>query len=202
MRAQPHRADGGAELRPPHAAVVDREAAVAAATALVDALGLDRGDPGVADTPRRFADALASLLTPEPFEATTFPNAGYDELVVVSDIPFASLCEHHLLPFRGVAHVGYLPGDRIIGLSKLARLVGAHARRPQVQERMTAQVADWLRGNLSPRGVGVVLEAEHLCMTIRGVRAAGATTTTSTLYGLLRERPAAREEFLRLARRP
>lgn len=127
-------------------------------------------------------------------------DAGYDELVLVSDIAFTSLCEHHLLPFRGVAPVGYVPGERIVGLSKLARLVHAFARRPQVQERMTAQIADWLRDNLDPRGVGVVLEAEHLCMSIRGVQAAGARPVTSTLYGLLRERPAARQEFLQLAR--
>lgn len=168
---------------------------------LLDALGLDRTSPGLAGTPRRVADMYAELLTPAPFHPTTFPNdAGYDELVLVSDIPVAALCEHHLLPFRGVAHVGYLPGERIIGLSKIARLVEAFARRPQVQERLTTQIADWLRDHLSPRGVGVVVEAEHLCMTIRGVRAPGSRTVTSTLYGKLREDPAARQEFLALAR--
>lgn len=186
----------------PHGPVIDRDAATRAVTDLLDALGLDHRRPELADTPRRVADMFAELLTPESFRATTFPNdAGYDELVLVSDISFTSLCEHHLLPFRGVAHVGYLPGDRIVGLSKLARLVQAVARRPQVQERMTAQIADWLDDHLHPRGVGVVLEAEHLCMSIRGVQAEGARTVTSTLYGLLRDRPAARQEFLQLTRR-
>ena len=109
-----------------------------------------------------------------------------------------SVCEHHLLPFVGVAHVGYLPGDRILGLSKLARVVELFARRPQVQERLTKQVADWLQTHLHPRGVGVVIEAEHLCMTLRGVRAAGATTSTSTLRGALREDARSRAEFLAL----
>ncbi|MBW3621748.1 MAG: GTP cyclohydrolase I FolE [Actinobacteria bacterium] len=182
-----------------HARPVDVERATAAVSELLDALGLDRRTDGLADTPERVARMFRELLTAAPFRPTTFPNdAGYDELVLVSDIPFTSLCEHHLLPFRGRAHVGYLPGDRIVGLSKLARLVDSFARRPQVQERLTAQVADWLRDHLEPRGVGVVIEAEHLCMSVRGVRATGARTVTSTLYGLLRERPAAREEFLQL----
>lgn len=184
-----------------HARPVDLDRATAAVAELLEALGLDGDSAGLADTPRRVARMFGELLTPEPFPATTFPNdVGYDELVVVSDIRFASLCEHHLLPFRGVAHVGYLPGERIVGLSKLARLVEAFARRPQVQERMTAQIADWLRDHLAPRGVGVVIDAEHLCMSIRGIRADGARTVTSTLYGLLRDRPAARQEFLQLSR--
>lgn len=184
-----------------HVRPIDTERATTAVADLLDALGLDTNSEGLVRTPGRVAGMLAELLTPEPFRPTTFPNdAGYDELVLVSDIAFTSLCEHHLLPFRGVAHVGYVPGERIVGLSKLARLVHAFARRPQVQERMTAQIAEWLRDNLDPRGVGVVLEAEHLCMSIRGVQAAGARTVTSTLYGLLRERPAARQEFLQLAR--
>lgn len=184
-----------------HHRPVDVDRAEDAVMRLLDALGLDRTSPGLAGTPRRVAEMYAELLTPIPFHPTAFPNdAGYDELVLVSDIPVAALCEHHLLPFRGVAHVGYLPGERIIGLSKLARLVEAFARRPQVQERLTTQVADWLREHLSPRGVGVVVEAEHLCMTIRGVRAPGSRTVTSTLYGKLREDPAARQEFLALAR--
>ena len=117
---------------------------------------------------------------------TTFPNdEGYEELVLVRDIPFHSLCEHHLLPFRGVAHVGYVPGDRLVGLSKLARVVELFSRDLQVQERLTKQVADYLQEELAPRGVGVVIEAEHLCMSMRGVQAAGATTTTSTFLGVL-----------------
>ena len=179
---------------------VDIVAAQAAITDLLVALGVDRAGPALDETPRRVADLYAELLTPEPFSPTTFPNdAGYDEMVIVRDIPFASLCEHHLLPFRGRAAVGYLPDQRIIGLSKLARLVEMFARRLQVQERLTAQVADWLRDHLAPRGVGVVIEAEHLCMSLRGVHAAGATTVTSTLYGSLRDDAATRQEFLRLA---
>jgi GTP cyclohydrolase I len=131
--------------------------------------------------------------------ATTFPNdGGYDEMVVVSDIAFSSLCEHHLLPFVGVAHVGYLPGERIVGLSKLPRVVESCARRLHVQERLTMQVADWLERELRPRGVGVVLEATHLCMSLRGVRQPGARTRTSALRGLVRDDPRTRQEFLEL----
>ena len=121
------------------------------------------------------ARAYAEMLSPRSFDLTTFPNdEGYDELVLARAIPVHSVCEHHMLPFLGIAHVGYLPGQRILGLSKLARVVELFARRPQVQERLTKQVADWLQTHLRPRGVGVVIEAEHLCMTLRGVRAGGA----------------------------
>jgi GTP cyclohydrolase IA len=192
-------------LEPPAPAVyarsIDEERAAAAVSDLLRALGLDLTDGGLADTPRRVARMFTELLSPEPFRPTTFPNdAGYDELVMVSGIAFTALCEHHLLPFRGVAHVAYLPDERIVGVSKLARLVEAFARRPQVQERMTAQIADWLRNHLAPSGVGVVLEAEHLCMSIRGVRSPGARTVTSALHGRVREDPATRREFLELAR--
>ena len=166
------------------------------------ALGVDLDDESRRDTPRRIARLYAELLTPEPFDATTFPNdAGYDELVVARDIPFHSLCEHHLLPFSGVAHVGYLPGERIVGLSKLARVVDHFARSLQVQERLTTQVAGWLERELSPKGVGVVLEAEHMCMTIRGVQKPGATTVTSALHGQIRDDPRTRQEFLALTER-
>lgn len=184
-----------------HHRPVDRARAESAVRDLLDALGLDTTSDGLVDTPARVARMYEELLTPRPFRATTFDNdAGYDELVLVSDIPVTSLCEHHLLPFRGVAHVGYVPDDRIVGLSKLARLVEAFARRPQVQERLTAQVADWIETHLRPKGVGVVVEAEHLCMSMRGVQAVGARTVTSTLYGLLRDDPSSRQEFLDLAR--
>src|SRR3954469_20166373 len=180
---------------------IDHAAARRAAADLLRALGADPDAPGLADTPRRMADAYAELLTPEPFEPTTFPNTdGYDELVVAGSIPFHSLCEHHLLPFHGVAHVGYLPGDRIIGLSKLARVVDLFARDLQVQERLTCQVADWLQANLAPKGVGVVIEAEHLCMSLRGVQKPGARTVTSALHGLVREDSRTRQEFLALTR--
>jgi len=145
------------------------------------------------------AKAYAELLTPKPFNLTTFPNdEGYDELVLARDIPFHSLCMHHMLPFHGVAHVAYLPGDRIIGLSKLARVVELFARDLQVQERLTRQVADWLQTHLAPKGVGVVIEAEHLCMSLRGVQKPGARTVTSALHGLVREDPRTRQEFLAL----
>jgi GTP cyclohydrolase I len=149
------------------------------------------------------AKAYAELLTPLPFQTTTFPNdEGYDELIVARDIPFHSLCEHHLLPFHGVAHVGYLPGEQIVGLSKLGRVIELYARRLQVQERLTTQVADWLRRELQPKGVGVVIEAEHLCMSLRGVQKAGARTVTSTLLGLVRDDPRTRQEFLALTGHP
>jgi GTP cyclohydrolase IA len=181
---------------------IDRVAARHAAADLLRALGADPDAPGLADTPRRMAEAYAELLTPIPFEPTTFPNTdGYDELVVAGSIPFHSLCEHHLLPFGGVAHVGYLPAERIIGLSKLARVVELFARDLQVQERMTQQIADWLDEHLAPRGVGVVLEAEHLCMSLRGVQKQGSRTITSALRGLVREDPRTRQEFLDLATR-
>jgi GTP cyclohydrolase IA len=127
-----------------------------------------------------------------------FPNEGYDELVLVRDISFQTLCMHHLLPFHGVAHVAYLPGERIIGLSKLARVVEFFARDLQLQERMTVQIADWLEEELAPRGVGVVLSAEHMCMTIRGVRKPGARTITSALRGSLRSDARTRQEFFSL----
>lgn len=175
---------------------VDRERARAAVADLLSALGQDLDSPHLVDTPRRAADALIELLTPEPFRVTTFPNdEGYDELVVVAGIPFQSLCEHHLLPFRGVAHVGYLPGDRLVGLSKLARAVEHVSRALQVQERMTRQIADWIDRELAPRGVGVVLEAEHLCMSLRGPRIVGSVTTTRSLTGLVRDDARIRGEF-------
>jgi GTP cyclohydrolase IA len=181
-------------------APVDRPAAERAAADLLTALGADLRDDGLRDTPRRMVDAYVELLTPRPFRPTTFDNdEGYDELVVARSIPFHSLCMHHLLPFHGVAHVGYLPDDRIIGLSKLARVVELFARRLQVQERLTRQIADWLQDQLSPKGVGVVLEAEHLCMALRGVQKLGTTTTTSALHGLVRDDSRTRQEFLALA---
>ena len=148
------------------------------------------------------ADAYAELLTPQPFRPTTFPNEdGYDELIVARSIPFHSLCMHHLLPFHGVAHIGYLPRDRIIGLSKLGRVVDLFARDLQIQERLTTQIADWLEGELEPKGVGVVVEAEHLCMSLRGVQKLGAKTVTSALHGLVRDDARTRGEFLALTTR-
>ncbi|HEX6469679.1 MAG TPA: GTP cyclohydrolase I FolE [Streptosporangiaceae bacterium] len=179
---------------------VDLEAAERAVADLLTALGRDPAGEHLADTPRRVAHAYAELLAPREFNLTTFPNEeGYDELVVARGIPVQSLCEHHLLPFHGVAHVGYLPGERILGLSKAARVVELFARDLQVQERLTKQVADWLQLHLAPRGVGVVIEAEHLCMSLRGVRAGGSRTVTSALQGLLRDDARSRQEFFALA---
>jgi GTP cyclohydrolase I len=165
-------------------------------------LGVDPDDPqrpDLARTPRRLAEAYAELLDPREFDFTTFANTEqYDELVLVRDIPVQSLCEHHLLPFVGRAHVAYLPAERLVGLSKLARIVDHYARRPQTQERLTTQIAAGLHERLEPRGVGVVVEAEHTCMTLRGARAPGATTTTSSLRGHLRTDPAARAELMAL----
>jgi GTP cyclohydrolase I len=180
---------------------VDLFAARIAVRDLLVALGQPMDDE-LTDTPRRVADAFDEMLSVEPFELTTFPNSeGYDELVVVRDIPVQSLCAHHLLPFIGVAHVGYLPDERIVGLSKLARAVGMWSRGLQVQERLNSQIAGWLDDRLQPRGVGVVIEAEHLCMTMRGVQARGARTVTSTLRGQIRDDASTRAEFLALARR-
>jgi GTP cyclohydrolase IA len=178
---------------------IDLAAAERAAAGFLAALGVATDSGATADTPRRMARAYAEMLTPRSFDLTTFANdEDYDELVLARAIPVQSVCEHHMLPFLGTAHVGYLPGHRILGLSKLARVVELFARRPQVQERLTKQVADWLQTHLQPRGVGVVIEAEHLCMTVRGVRAAGTSTITSTLLGTLREDPRSRAEFLAL----
>jgi GTP cyclohydrolase I len=180
---------------------IDHGAAQRAATNLLHALGADLTSEGLRDTPRRMAQAYAELLTPEPFLPTTFPNEdGYDELIVVRAIPFHSLCMHHVLPFHGVAHVGYLPGDRIIGLSKLARVVDLFARDLQVQEGLTKRIAGWIQEELAPKGVGVVLEAEHLCMSLRGVQKPGSRTVTSALHGLIRDDPRTRAEFLALSK--
>jgi GTP cyclohydrolase IA len=178
---------------------IDLDAAARAVSDLLVALGHDPASEHLADTPRRVADAYAELLTPRAFDLTTFPNdEGYDELVLARDIPFQSLCQHHLLPFLGVAHVGYIPAERILGLSKLARVVELFASGLQVQERLTQQVADWLDEHLQPKGVGVVLEAEHLCMSLRGVKAQGSRTVTSAVHGLLRDDGRSRQEFFAL----
>jgi len=179
---------------------VDLQAALRAAADFLTALGIDLDREELRETPARMARAYAELFDAKPLRMTTFPNdEGYDELVLARSIPFRTVCEHHLLPFSGVAHVGYLPGERILGLSKLARLVEHFAARPQVQERLTKQIADCLAERLHPRGVGVVLEAEHACMTLRGVRALGASTVTSALLGTMRTDARSRAEFFALA---
>ncbi len=202
----PRSAHAPASAAPPALHVVhtapgfDLRAAEEAVGDLLRALGQDPASEHLVDTPRRVAAAYAEMLTPREFSLTTFPNdEGYDELVIARDIPLHSLCQHHLLPFTGVAHVGYLPGERILGLSKLARVVEMFARGLQVQERLTKQVADWLQDQLHPKGVGVVIEAEHLCMSLRGVQARGCRTVTSALHGLLRDDPRSRGEFFALS---
>jgi GTP cyclohydrolase I len=201
--AVPNRApDGSRHLRVVHGRQgVNLPAAERAVRDLLVALGRDPSSPHLADTPLRVAKSLTEMLTPREFALTTFPNdEHYDELVLARSIPLQSLCEHHMLPFTGVAHVGYLPGERILGLSKLARVVELFARDLQVQERLTVQVANWLQENLAPKGVGVVIEAEHMCMSMRGVKATGSKTITSAVHGVLREDARSRQEFFALTR--
>ena len=171
----------------------DHERAEAAVRELLAAVGEDPERDGLRETPARVARAYAEMFgglrqTPDEVLATTF-DLGHDEMVLVQDIEVYSTCEHHLVPFHGVAHVGYIPGadGRITGLSKLARLVDVYAKRPQVQERLTTQVADALVRILQPRGVIVVIQCEHLCMSMRGIRKPGARTTTSAVRGQLRD---------------
>ena len=194
--------DAGRRLRVVHGRQeVNLPGAERAVRDLLLALGRDPSSPHLADTPRRVAESLTEMLTPREFDLTTFPNdEHYDELVLAKNIPVHSLCEHHMLPFTGVAHVGYLPGERILGLSKLARVVELFARDLQVQERLTVQVANWLQEHLAPKGVGVVIEAEHMCMSMRGVGASGSQTITSSVHGILREDARSRQEFFMLAR--
>jgi GTP cyclohydrolase I len=185
-----------------HPRQIDRTAAQRAAADLLSALGADLDSEGLRETPRRMVDAYVELLTPQPFRATTFPNEDdYDELVLVRSIPFHSLCMHHMLPFHGLAHIGYLPAKRIVGLSKLARVVELFARDLQVQERLTTQIASWVEEQLEPKGVGVVLEAEHLFMSMRGVQKLAAKNVTYALHGQVRDDPRTRQEFLALTTR-
>lgn len=186
---------------------VDQARAAAAVRELLLAIGEDPDRPGLQDTPERVARAYAETFAglwqdPSDILATTF-DEDHDEMVLVKDIPMYSTCEHHLVPFHGVAHVGYIPGEdgKVTGLSKLARLVEVYARRPQVQERMTSQIADALADVLKPRGVLVVIEAEHLCMAMRGIRKPGSTTVTSAVRGIFRDNPATRSEAMSLVLR-
>ncbi len=183
---------------------MDLPRAEAAVRELLLAVGEDPDREGLLSTPARVARSYAEIFaglhqTPEDVLSVTF-DVGHDELVLVRDIEVFSTCEHHLVPFHGVAHVGYIPGEdgRVTGLSKLARLVDVYARRPQVQERMTTQIAEAMVKHLSPRGVIVVLECEHLCMAMRGVRRPGARTVTSAVRGQLRDDPATRAEAMSL----
>jgi GTP cyclohydrolase I len=190
--------------RPALAPEIDQPRIAAAVREILGAIGEDPDRDGLLDTPARVARMYAEIFaglhdTPETHLKTTF-EADHDEMVMVRDIPIYSACEHHLIPFIGKAHIAYIPGDdgRITGLSKLARLADVYARRPQVQERLTVQIADALERVLSPRGVLVVVQAEHLCMSMRGVRKAGTTTVTSAVRGLFRSNTATRYEAMRL----
>ena len=180
--------------------------AEAAVRTLIRWAGDDPGREGLLDTPGRVARSYRELyagygVDPREYLERTFEEVGgYDELVVLKDIRFTSTCEHHMLPVIGRAHVGYLPTDRVVGISKLARVVRGYARRLQIQEKMTSEIALAIQEVLRPQGVGVVVEAEHSCMTLRGVNTQGATLTTSHLIGVIREDPRTREEFLKLAR--
>jgi GTP cyclohydrolase I len=190
--------------RPALAPEIDQPRIEAAVREILEAVGEDPNRDGLLDTPARVARMYAEIFagihdTPDKHLKTTF-EADHDEMVMVRDIPIYSACEHHLIPFIGKAHIAYIPGDdgRITGLSKLARLADVYARRPQVQERLTVQIADALERVLNPRGVLVVVQAEHLCMSMRGVRKAGATTVTSAVRGLFRTNTATRYEAMRL----
>lgn len=181
---------------------VTEEEAKASVVVLLRYLGEHPGRDGLKDTPRRVVKALTEMTLgyddePKQILQTTF-DVPYDEMVLLKDIDFVSLCEHHLLPFRGVAHVGYVPGERVVGLSKMARLVQCYARRLQVQERLTDQIAQAMMKHLDPKGVGVVIEAHHHCMSCRGVKQSSASMITSSMQGVMRE-PSPRSEFMALA---
>jgi GTP cyclohydrolase IA len=180
-------------------AKIDKLAAEEAFRSFLAAFGMKDNSEVMDNTPRRVVEAYVELFTPRDFAPTAFPNEeNYDELVLVRAIPFRSVCEHHFLPFVGAAHVGYLPGNDVIGLSKLARVVEAYSRRPQRQERLTVQVAQWLEDSLQPRGVGVLMTARHACMTLRGARADNATTVTSAFRGELAGQTRHRADFMSL----
>ena len=180
--------------------------AAAAVRTLIRWAGDDPGREGLLDTPGRVIRSYREMFAgyevdPREYLERTFEEVGgYDQMVLLRDIRFVSFCEHHMLPVIGKAHVGYLPTDRVVGISKLARVVRGFARRLQIQEKMTAEIAQAIHEVLKPHGVGVLIEAEHSCMTLRGVNSPGSTLTTSALLGTIRDDPRTREEFLRLAR--
>lgn len=182
--------------------------AEAAVRTLIEWAGDDPDREGLLDTPARVARSYAELFAgyqtdPKDYLARTFDEVGgYDELVILTDIPVVSFCEHHMLPFLGKAAVGYLPQNRVVGISKLARVVHGFARRLQIQEKLTAEIADAIQDILQPRGVGVVIVSEHSCMTMRGVNTPGSRLTTSHLLGAVRDDPRTRQEFFDLTRNP
>lgn len=183
--------------------MVDKERIEAAVREIIAAIGEDSAREGLQETPQRVArmyeEVFAGLQDDPQRHVKIFNNTNHEEMVMVRDIPLYSVCEHHLLPFIGVAHIAYIPyNGRVLGLSKLARIVDSFARRPQLQERLTSQIADFLMEAAAPRGVAVVIDAEHLCMTMRGARAAGAKTQTSALRGSMRTDAKSRAEVMTL----
>ncbi|MFC2952854.1 GTP cyclohydrolase I FolE [Marinicaulis aureus] len=182
----------------------ERERALEAVRELIRWIGDDPKREGLKDTPRRVVDAYLEYFQgydecPETYLKRTFEQVGgYDEIVLLKDIPFHSHCEHHMAPIHGKAHVAYLPTDKVVGISKLARVVKAYARRLQVQERLTAEIADCIQKVLEPQGVAVVIEASHACMTARGVNTPGVSMTTSRMMGVFRTDQKAREELVKL----
>jgi GTP cyclohydrolase IA len=196
------RSNGGGRARAIRTGV-DKDAIHEAVLTILRAIGESPEREGLVATPRRIADMYEELFSglhedPMALLTTGFEEEKHKEMVLVKDIPFASMCEHHLMPFRGLAHVGYVPQGRIVGISKIARVVETLARRPQVQERLTSQVADLLMEGLRARGAAVVIDAEHLCMTMRGVKKPGSRVVTSATRGIFRENPSTRAEFLSL----
>lgn len=183
---------------------MDREKIMAAVRQILEAVGEDPEREGLVDTPRRLADMYEEVFAGLTIDPAQYLSVGFEEhhkeMVVLRDIPFQSMCEHHLLPFVGKAHVGYIPNGRIVGLSKLARVVDGFARRPQLQERLTSQIADAITETVNPRGVGVVIEAQHFCMIMRGVKKPGSTMVTSAMRGLFKTNPPTRAEFLEFIR--
>lgn len=164
----------------------------------IKAIDNDPEREGLADTPKRVAKFIKEFYGKEDFNVTTFENEGYDEMITQINIPFYSMCEHHILPFFGVAHIAYIPDKKIVGLSKLSRVVDHFAHNPQNQERITTQVAEYLHEKLDPQGVAVVLTARHMCMEMRGIRKIGAETTTSSLKGAFKHNEPTRMEFFQM----
>ena len=184
---------------------MDQERIKHAVSELIAAIGEDESREGLRDTPRRIAQMYAEIFegidqNPLDLLDAMFDTEGHQEMVILRNIPFYSMCEHHFLPFHGIAHVGYIPKYKLTGISKIARVVQLLARRPQMQERLTSQIADTLMEGLKPTGVGVVIEAEHLCMTMRGVKKPGSRLVTSANRGIFRTQPATRNEFMSLIR--
>jgi GTP cyclohydrolase I len=183
---------------------VDREKIMSAVHSILEAIGEDPDREGLKDTPRRVADMYEEIFSGLAIDPADYLKVGFEErhkeMIVLRDIPFNSVCEHHLLPFVGKAHVGYIPAGRIVGLSKLARVVEGFARRPQLQERLTSQIADAIVEAVNPTGVGVVIEAQHFCMILRGVKKPGSVMVTSAMRGLFKSNPPTRAEFLGFVR--